>query len=72
MLVLSRKVGETLYIGDGISVTIIGIKRHQVRIGIQAPKSVPVHREEVYERIKSQKGSGGLVQPGYLKSPRPD
>ena len=62
MLVLSRKVGETLYIGDGVSVTIIGIKRHQVRIGIQAPKSVPVHREEVYERIRSKK-RGGL----YLK-----
>ena len=54
---ISRKVGETFYIGDGISVTIIGIRQHQVRIGIHAPKSVPVHREEVYERIKSKKRS---------------
>ncbi len=52
MLVLTRKVGETLRIGDEVKVTVLGIKGNQVRIGIDAPKNVPVHRQEVYERIK--------------------
>ncbi len=54
MLVLTRKVGETLSIGDNVTVTILGIKGPQVRIGINAPKSVTVHREEVHERIRSE------------------
>ncbi len=52
MLILTRRRGETLNIGDEVQVTVLGIKGNQVRIGIDAPKNVPVHRQEVYERIK--------------------
>jgi carbon storage regulator len=57
MLILTRRVGETLMIGDDVTVTILGVKGHQVRIGINAPKSTPVHREEIYERIKGEQQS---------------
>lgn len=52
MLILTRKVGETLKIGDDISVTVLGIKGNQVRIGVDAPRDVGVHREEIYARIQ--------------------
>jgi len=55
MLILTRRVGETLMIGDEVSVTILGVKGNQVRIGIQAPKSVAVHREEIYKRIQRER-----------------
>ena len=51
MLILTRRVGETLMIGDAITVTVLGVKGNQVRIGVNAPKTVSVHREEVYEQI---------------------
>ncbi len=54
MLILTRRVGETLMIGDEVTVTILGIKGQQARVGINAPKSVSVHREEVYGRIKRE------------------
>ncbi len=54
MLILTRRVGESLMIGDDVSVTILGVKGNQVRIGITAPKHVAVHREEIYQRIRRE------------------
>ena len=54
MLILTRKANETLTIGNEVTVTILGVKGNQVRIGVNAPKEVPVHREEVYNRIKDE------------------
>jgi carbon storage regulator len=55
MLILTRRVGETLMIGDQITVTVLGVKGNQVRLGVNAPKDVAVHREEIFERIKQEK-----------------
>ena len=54
MLILTRRVGETVMIGNDVTVTILGVKGNQVRVGINAPKNVAVHREEIYERIKRE------------------
>ena len=58
MLILTRRVGETLMIGDEVTVTVLGVKGNQVRIGVNAPKEVAVHREEIYERIKREQEGG--------------
>lgn len=58
MLILTRKVGETVMIGNEVTVTVLGVKGNQVRVGINAPRNVAVHREEIYERIKAERGEG--------------
>jgi carbon storage regulator len=66
MLILTRKVGETLMIGNEVTVTVLGVKGNQIRVGINAPKSVAVHREEIFERIKlEQAGAANGAQPQH-------
>ena len=59
MLILTRRIGETLMIGDEVTVTVLDVKGNQVRIGVNAPKEVAVHREEIYERIKTEQQRNG-------------
>jgi carbon storage regulator len=56
MLILTRRVGETVMIGNDVTVTILGVKGNQVRVGVNAPRDVAVHREEIFERIKREEG----------------
>ncbi|MFT6625305.1 MAG: carbon storage regulator CsrA [Cycloclasticus sp.] len=61
MLILTRKVGESLIIGDDVSIIVLGVKGNQVRIGVDAPQSVSVHREEIYNKIQDEKKSEGNI-----------
>jgi len=63
MLILTRRVGETVMIGEDVTVTVLGVKGNQVRIGVNAPRDVAVHREEIFERIKREE-QDGVTQPG--------
>jgi len=62
MLILTRRVGETIMIGDDVAVTVLGVKGNQVRVGVNAPKETSVHREEIYERIKREEQAGNTTR----------
>ena len=70
MLILTRRVGESVVIGEDVTVTVLGVKGNQVRIGINAPKTVAVHREEIFERIKSGRSPGDAPAEGETTNPR--
>jgi len=69
MLILTRRVGETLVIGDEVKVAVLGIKGSQIRLGINAPKNVEVHREEIFERIKHERATNTGGPPSTSKDP---
>lgn len=68
MLILTRRIGESVYIGDDVRLTVLGVRGTQVRIGINAPKDIPVHREEIYYRIKHEQGGGNTGNQGNPNS----
>jgi carbon storage regulator len=63
MLILTRRVGETINIGESITVTVLGVKGNQVRVGVNAPRTVPVHREEIFDRIRDEAAHDREVDP---------
>jgi carbon storage regulator len=68
MLILTRRVGETVVIGDEVQVTVLGVKGNQVRLGVNAPRDVSVHRQEIYERIRNEQGAGGPAESSSEES----
>jgi carbon storage regulator len=71
MLVLSRQRDESIVIGDNVVVTVVDIRGDKVRLGVEAPAEIPVHRREVYEAIRREKGSAGRPEPQKAELPRP-
>jgi len=70
MLILTRRVGETVMIGSDVTVTVLGVKGNQVRVGVNAPRDVAVHREEIFERIKREQQAG--LQAGDVEHAKPN
>jgi carbon storage regulator len=68
MLILTRRVGETVMIGNDVTVTVLGVKGNQVRVGVNAPRDVAVHREEIFERIKREEKDGSVATSSSLSS----
>ena len=68
MLILTRRVGETVVIGDDVTVTVLGVKGSQVRLGVNAPKEISVHREEIYERIKREQATDEANRPQVVSA----
>lgn len=68
MLILTRRVGESLMIGDDVSITVLGIKGNQVRLGVNAPKEISVHREEIYQRIQQEKAKAQEEVPANAEA----
>ena len=71
MLILTRRVGESLVIGDNVNVTVLGVKGNQVRIGVNAPKDVAVHREEIYQRIQRERAEPAETTTSETDAPDP-
>ena len=71
MLILTRRVGETVVIGNDVTVTVLGVKGNQVRLGVNAPREITVHREEIFERIKREQEDNDSQQPKLVNGAHP-